>query len=102
MRYRPGTNQYTERDEKKSVQVLSSAAAARRISDILVTRTPAYQLGDGRDLPHQGFRTFVDLMDKYHPRYLLHGHVHLMAFSQNGLTSMEIRQSSMGMLAICI
>ena len=44
--------------------------------DILVTHSPAYQLGDGRDLPHQGFRTFVDLMDKYHPQYMCHGHVH--------------------------
>jgi Icc-related predicted phosphoesterase len=45
--------------------------------DILVTHAPAYQMGDGRDLPHQGFRSFVTLMDKYHPRYFLHGHVHL-------------------------
>ena len=77
MRYRPGTNQYTEREMKKSVSKLWFPLLRRGGFDILVTHSPAYQLGDGRDLPHQGFRTFVDLMDKYHPRYLLHGHVHL-------------------------
>ena len=62
---------------KKRVSKLWFPLLRRGGFDILVTHSPAYQLGDGRDLPHQGFRTFVDLMDKYHPRYLLHGHVHL-------------------------
>ena len=69
MRYRPGTNQYTEREMKKRVSKLWFPLLRRGGFDILVTHSPAYQLGDGRDLPHQGFRTFVDLMDKYHPRY---------------------------------
>ena len=25
---------------------------------------------------HQGFECFLDLMDRYHPAYLIHGHVH--------------------------
>lgn len=45
--------------------------------DILVTHSPAYQLNDGRDLPHQGFKIFRRLMGKYHPKYFLHGHVHM-------------------------
>ena len=44
--------------------------------DILVTHAPAYQLNDGRDLPHQGFQAFISLMEKYRPRFFLHGHVH--------------------------
>ncbi|MDE6892861.1 MAG: metallophosphoesterase, partial [Lachnospiraceae bacterium] len=42
-----------------------------------VTHAPAYQLNDGRDLPHQGFQVFKTLMEKYKPKYFLHGHVHL-------------------------
>ena len=45
--------------------------------DILVTHAPAYQLNDGMDLPHQGFTAFRSLMEKYKPKYFLHGHVHL-------------------------
>ena len=33
-------------------------------------------VNDGRDLPHQGFQAFLKLIEKYHPRFFLHGHVH--------------------------
>lgn len=49
----------------------------KRGFDILVTHSPAYQLNDGRDLPHQGFQVFRTLMEKYRPKYFLHGHVHM-------------------------
>ncbi len=77
MRYTGGPNQYTELDMRARVAKLWFPLLRHRGIDILVAHAPAYQLGDGRDLPHQGFKTFVTLMDKYHPRYFLHGHVHL-------------------------
>lgn len=77
VRYKPGGNQYTERQMEKRVRKLRRKLFRRKGFDILVTHAPAYQLGDGRDLPHQGFRAFLTLMDKYHPRFFLHGHVHL-------------------------
>jgi len=43
----------------------------------LVTHAPAYQLNDGMDLPHQGFRVFRTLLEKYRPKFFLHGHVHI-------------------------
>ena len=27
-------------------------------------------------MPHRGFESFISLMDKYHPKVFLHGHVH--------------------------
>ncbi len=77
MRYRDGLYQYTERQMKKRVRRLRPSLLYHRGFDILVTHAPAYQLGDGRDLPHQGFRIFRDLIDTYEPRFYLHGHVHL-------------------------
>lgn len=77
MRYRPGDHQYTEKDMRKRIKKLKWKLRFRRGFDILVTHAPAYQLNDGRDLPHQGFKAFLELMDKYHPRYFLHGHVHM-------------------------
>lgn len=77
MRYRPGPHQYTEREMQKRVKKLWFQLLRHKGFDILVTHAPAYQLGDGRDLPHQGFRAFIQLIEKYHPRFFLHGHVHL-------------------------
>ena len=45
--------------------------------DILLTHSPAAGLGDGEDNPHKGFEAFVDILDKYSPKYFIHGHVHL-------------------------
>lgn len=77
MRYKPGPNQYTEWEMKRRVAKLGFHLLRRRGFDILVTHAPAYQLNDGRDLPHQGFRIFLKLLKKYRPKYFLHGHVHL-------------------------
>ena len=42
-----------------------------------MTHAPPEGLGDGDDPAHWGFRAIRELLDKYHPKYLLHGHVHL-------------------------
>ncbi|MCC8017024.1 MAG: metallophosphoesterase [Lachnospiraceae bacterium] len=77
MRYRPGRYQYTEQEMRRRVRRLRWKLFRHHGFDILVTHAPAYQLNDGRDLPHQGFKSFITLMDKYHPRFFLHGHVHM-------------------------
>ena len=77
MRYRPGINQYTEKEMVKRVKKLRFQLFMKGGFDILLTHSPAYQLNDGRDLPHQGFQVFNTLMDKYHPRFFIHGHVHM-------------------------
>lgn len=45
--------------------------------DILITHAPPYGIQDGQDLCHTGFKAFLSFMDRYRPRYLLHGHMHL-------------------------
>ena len=77
MRYRPGVNQYTEKEMVKRVKKLRFKLFRKKGFDILLTHSPAYQLNDGRDLPHQGFQVFNTLMDKYKPRFFIHGHVHM-------------------------
>lgn len=77
MRYKPGSYQYTEWEMKRRIRKLWFKLLRRKGIDILVTHAPAYQLNDGIDLPHQGFRSFIKLMEKYKPRIFLHGHVHL-------------------------
>lgn len=77
MRYRPGTYQYTEWQMKNRVRKLWFQLLRHRGFDILVTHAPAYQLNDGMDLPHQGFRVFRTLLERYKPKFFLHGHVHM-------------------------
>lgn len=76
MRYSKGLHQYTEREMMKRVKKLRFRLWRSRGIDILLTHSPAYQLGDDTDLAHRGFETFLHLIDKYHPRLMAHGHVH--------------------------
>ena len=77
MQYIPNaSNQYTEREMRKRVRKLWFKLWRRKGFDILVTHAPAYQVNDMEDLPHQGFRVFRDLLEKYEPKFFFHGHVH--------------------------
>ncbi len=77
MRYKNGPNMYTQREMRSRVRKLWFKLWRSNGFDILVTHSPAYKLGDGDDLPHTGFAIFNELLDKYSPKYFIHGHVHL-------------------------
>lgn len=77
MRYKPGSNQYTQSQMRWRVRKLWLRLKYRKGFDILLTHSPAYQFNDGEDLPHRGFEVFRTLMDKYKPAFFVHGHVHL-------------------------
>ena len=77
MQYNYGTIQYTEKQMSRRVRKLFFKLFFHHGFDILVTHAPAYQLNDGEDLPHTGFKVFRKLLDKYQPKYFLHGHMHL-------------------------
>ena len=78
MQYIPGApNQYTEKEMEKRVRKLARELRKKNGFDILLTHAPAYGVGDLKDLPHTGFKVFLDLMEKYKPKYFFHGHVHL-------------------------
>lgn len=76
MRYNRGSFQYTEGQMRRRLWRLLPRIAWHRGVDILVTHAPAFGLGDDKDLTHRGFKCFVSFMDRFHPHYLVHGHVH--------------------------
>ena len=76
MRYNNGINQYTEKQMRARVGRLRFKLWRSGGIDILLTHSPALNLGDDKDLAHTGFAAFLDVMDKYHPQYMCHGHVH--------------------------
>ena len=77
MQYIPrASNQYTEKAMKKRIRKMRWKLWRHKGFDILVAHAPAYQLNDMEDLPHRGFESFRDLMEKYKPKFFIHGHVH--------------------------
>ena len=76
-RYHPGDHQYTEKEMQKRIRKLRWKLWRSKGVDIVVTHAPPLGVGDDTDIAHRGFQAFLDLIDKYHPKYLLHGHTHL-------------------------
>lgn len=75
--YNYGPHQYTEKEMKGRIRKLWWSLRRKKGFDILVTHAPAKCLGDEDNLTHGGFLCFVELIEKYRPRYHFHGHVHM-------------------------
>jgi Icc-related predicted phosphoesterase len=76
-RYNSNEYQYSEKEMRKRIRKLKPRIWFNKGFDILVTHAPSFSLSDNSDECHRGFNCFDDLLDKYSPKYLLHGHVHL-------------------------
>ncbi len=76
-KYHDGPHQYTEKEMRKRIRKLWWKLWRHKGVDIVVTHAPPAGVGDDSDPAHRGFEALLELIDKYHPKYLLHGHVHL-------------------------
>ena len=74
--YNHGKHQYTEEQMKKRIAKLRFQLFKNHGFDILLTHSPAAGCGDGTDLAHYGFNAFAELMHRYKPAYMVHGHMH--------------------------
>ena len=74
---RQGEHQYTQRQMNLRVLRQSFSLLRRGGFDILLTHAPAFGLNDGEDPAHRGFQAFNGLLDRFQPRYFVHGHVHM-------------------------
>ena len=75
-KYKDGINFYTEKEMRRRVNRLRYKLWRNKGIDVLVTHAPAYQLNDMEHLTHRGFECFIDIMEKYKPKFFVHGHVH--------------------------
>ncbi len=76
-RYRDGKYMYTERDMRRRLFRSQYRVLRNGGFDILLTHAPLRGLNDLADtLPHRGFKCFAGLLDRWHPQYFIHGHVH--------------------------
>ena len=98
MKYRNGTFQYTERQMLIRTLKLQRRIFRYRGLDILVSHAPAYGINDGTDLPHRGFQCFHRLLEKYHPRYFVHGHMH---FSYSPMQKRVLKHGEVTVINAC-
>lgn len=74
--YNQGPHQYTERQMQRRIRRLKWKLRRSGGVDIVVAHAPVKGYGDEDNLAHSGFEAFLELLDKYQPRYFVHGHVH--------------------------
>lgn len=76
-KYHPGPHQYTDREMWLRIAKLRLKLRRMGGVDIVVTHAPPEGLGDADDPAHWGFSALRKFIDQYHPKYLIHGHVHM-------------------------
>lgn len=76
VRYKNGVNQYTQEEMEKRVRRMWLCLKHKKGIDILLTHSPAAGICDGLDHAHKGFDVFNTLIEKYRPKYFVHGHIH--------------------------
>ena len=76
MRYRQGEHMYSESEMRRRYWRTWPGIWRAGGLDVLVTHAPAKGWGELDDRAHTGFETFNAIMNKYRPKYMLHGHIH--------------------------
>ncbi len=82
-RYRPGPQQYTERQYARMVRAMTPRLLWNRwrygrALDVLLTHAPPTGPHAGEDFPHRGIPAFERFNRRWRPRLHVHGHVHLI------------------------
>ena len=67
---------YTERQMARRIRRLGLQLRRTGGFDILLTHAPLRGLNDFDTLSHRGFACFGPLLEKYQPKYFVHGHIH--------------------------
>ena len=74
--YNGKPNQYTERQMRHKIRRMRFKIWRQKGVDIVITHAPPRHIHDWEDQCHRGFECFRQLIDRYAPRYFIHGHMH--------------------------
>ncbi len=93
-RYNDGDNQFTELQIRLKLiklfpKLLFNRLFRGRWLDLMITHAPPRGIHDQPDPCHRGFCSFLWFMRVFKPRYLLHGHVHLLDLNEQRETQYE-------------
>jgi Icc-related predicted phosphoesterase len=74
--YNGGPYQYTEWQMRSVIRKLRPKLWWHGGLDIVIAHAPPRHIHDAEDPCHRGFECFRWLIEKYHPGYFIHGHIH--------------------------
>ena len=77
VKYREAPHQYTEAQMRRRIRRVSRKVRRAGGVDIILTHAAPQGYGDLDDYAHRGFACFLPMLDKWKPKYLVHGHVHM-------------------------
>lgn len=82
IKYNKGLAQYTDSAMKLKLlkllpRLLMNKLRYGRYVDIFLTHSPPRHLQDREDSCHRGFNCYRWFLEKFTPKYMLHGHIHL-------------------------
>ena len=75
--YNGGPYQYTEKQMRRRIRRLNWKIRRAGGVDIVLAHASVRGYGDMDNITHRGFEAFQPLLDRWKPRYFVHGHVHL-------------------------
>ena len=75
-RYRNGKYMYNEKQMRRRIRKLRFQLWRHKGFDVLVTHAPARHINDFESFSHRGFECFLSLLERYKPKYFVHGHIH--------------------------
>ena len=87
--YNRGPYQYTERQMERRIRKLQLKLKRAGGVDIVLTHAPLRGYGDADTVVHRGYEAFFPLLDKYKPKYFIHGHVHKSYSGENFQRTMQ-------------
>ena len=76
-RYRSGSCMYTEKQMRRRIRRMRLKLRKHKGFDILLTHAPARHINDFDSLSHRGFECFGEMLERYRPKYFVHGHIHM-------------------------
>lgn len=74
--YNGGPIQYRESQMRRMIWRMTPTLWVKGGVDLVVTHAPPRHVHDAEDLCHRGFKSYLKLIDRFRPRYFIHGHIH--------------------------
>jgi Icc-related predicted phosphoesterase len=92
--YNHGQSQYTESQMRYKLwkmipTLLMNKLRYGRYLDIFLTHASPRHIHDHEDPCHQGFKCYRWFIKRFHPKYMIHGHIHLYDINENRITTWE-------------
>lgn len=74
--YNGNPNQYREKEMRAQLRRLWFQLWRLKKLDVIITHAPPRYIHDAEDRCHKGFRCYRTFIDRYQPRFFIHGHIH--------------------------